>query len=103
MSGIFTQTQFDQLHAYATSGNLEGYYGLIRDSGDNYGTMALGVVRDDDLSGIVARDYAESVAAQAGVTNIDWNAVSLGLMRQDFVAREFLFSRNPSGSLILKN
>ena len=63
-----TKAEFAQLRAYNEAGNREAYYQLLTDFGDPYGDMALSVVRDEGLQGVFARDYAEKVATDNGLS-----------------------------------
>ena len=61
MSGL-TQKDIRILIDYADAGNRELYWNYLSQlpGSDGYGTLALGVVRNDSLPGRVANAYAQS-------------------------------------------
>lgn len=63
MSGL-TQHDIRILTSYASAGNRELYWNYISQlpGADGYGTLALGVVRNDSLPGQVANSYAQDYA-----------------------------------------
>ena len=67
MSGL-TDRDLRVLRHYATAGNRELYWNYLSQipGADGYGTLALGVVRNDSLPGRVANSYAQSHAATQG-------------------------------------
>jgi len=67
MSGL-TAENLRVLGHYATTGNRELYWNYLSQlpGADGYGTLALGVVRNDSLPGRVANSYAQSHAASQG-------------------------------------
>ncbi len=90
MSQSFSQTEFDLLESYANAGNRVAYYSLLASKGYSYATLALGVVQNNTVSGVTARNYAEVVAAENNLT-IDWELLSVDLMRADLLARSDIF------------
>jgi hypothetical protein len=63
MSGM-TQRDITILTSYADAGNRELYWNYLSQlpGADGYGTLALGVVRNDSLPGAVANTYAQEFA-----------------------------------------
>lgn len=63
MSGL-TQRDIRILSNYASTGNRELYWNYLSQlpGSDGYGTLALGVVRNDSLPGRVANSYAQDYA-----------------------------------------
>lgn len=64
MSGL-TEHDLGILRNYAKDGNRELYWNYLSQlpGADGYGTLALGVVRNDSLPGRVANSYAQSYAS----------------------------------------
>lgn len=62
--GGLTQQDLTILGSYAKSGNRELYWNYLSQlpGADGYGTLALGVVRNDSLPGRVANSYAQDYA-----------------------------------------
>ncbi|MBT9369599.1 hypothetical protein [Rhizobium sp. CSW-27] len=62
------------------------------EKGCDYGHLALGVVEGNTLAGVAARLYAETVAADDGITlsESEWQAITNELMQADFLARKQL-------------
>ncbi len=60
-----TEDNFRVLEHYAKTGNRELYWNYLSQlpGADGYGTLALGVVRNDNLPGQVANKYAQDYAA----------------------------------------
>lgn len=63
MSGL-TDQDIKILSGYANLGNRELYWNYLSQlqGADGYGTLALGVVRNDSLPGRVANSYAQDYA-----------------------------------------
>lgn len=63
MSGL-TERDLSVLGSYARDGNRELYWNYLSQlpGADGYGTLALGVVRNDSLPGRVANSYAQDYA-----------------------------------------
>lgn len=98
---VLSANDMTMLQMYASQNTHEArinYYTLLENRGYAYGELALGVVRDDTLSGIAARDYAAAVGSQHGVTlaESDWNGISQQLLQADFAARSAAYALNPS-------
>lgn len=83
-------TIIEQLRTAQAAGDAIAYYYILEQNGDLYGKLAKGVVMSDAMAGTIARAYAGSVAASAGVAlgGGAWAEISLGLMALDLVARE---------------
>ena len=62
-----TQIQLDNLERLSAAGDREGYYTYLAGTGDRYGALALGVVREDTLSGRLANAFMAHQAEQQGV------------------------------------
>lgn len=62
--GGLTQENLRILASYAKAGNRELYWNYLSQlpDADGYGTLALGVVRNDSLPGRVANSYAQDYA-----------------------------------------
>jgi Ca2+-binding RTX toxin-like protein len=80
----------DDLRAAAAAGNPALYYALLAEAGDRYGLLALDVVNPVGYEGAVARNYANSVGEEIGVTlsGQQWFDLSVQLMERDLAARE---------------
>jgi hypothetical protein len=103
----FTAAEFAQLKAYHDNNDLVAYYDYLYLKGYDYGRLAKSVVIDDGLAGVLARDYAEAVAADSGLSfgdgqgQISWNNLSLALMQADFELREPKYINDPNSVLEL--
>ena len=62
-----TQVQLDNLERLSAAGDREGYYTYLAATGDRYAELALGVVREDTLSGRMANAFMAYQAEQQGV------------------------------------
>ncbi len=80
------------LQSYAKEGNRELYWNYLaqKEGADGYGLLALGVVRNDNIPGAVANAFAKAEAQRAGVslTERDWNAFGIDLMKLDLERRQ---------------
>lgn len=78
------------LRFYAGQGNREAYWNYLAANGDPYARLALGVVRNDTISGVIANGYAQMRADQMKVvmSERDWEEFGVELMRADLAARE---------------
>ena len=78
-----------QLDAIARAGDRTAYYRKLISLGDPYGTMALGVVKQSNLAGVVARRYAIAVSERycRPIDEATWLAISNDLMLADLAAR----------------
>jgi len=78
------------LRFYVAQGNREAYWGYLKANGDPYARLALGVVRNDTISGVIANGYAQMRADQMKVVmnERDWEKFGVKLMQADFAIRE---------------
>lgn len=98
MSGL-TADNLRVLGHYATTGNRELYWNYLSQlpGADGYGTLALGVVRNDSLPGRVANSYAQSHAssqgdsgsqfANASLSEREWEDFGQTLLKKDLELR----------------
>jgi hypothetical protein len=87
-----TQEQFSELQDIANggdSGARVAYYTKLAEFGVTYGSLALGVVLEDQISGRVANAYFMAVAEREGVSVSpqQWAAIGDALMHADLAAR----------------
>lgn len=99
MSGL-TEHDLRILGSYAKEGNRELYWNHLSQlpGADGYGTLALGVVRNDSLPGRVADSYAQSVAStqhdegsrfpNAVLTERQWESFGQTLLDRDLELRQ---------------
>ncbi|HHA2974373.1 Smlt3024 family type IV secretion system effector [Stenotrophomonas geniculata] len=97
--GGLTQENLRILASYAKAGNRELYWNYLSQlpDADGYGTLALGVVRNDSLPGRVANSYAQDYARhQEGkgsgfpdtqLSERQWEMFGQTLLRQDLERR----------------
>ena len=100
MSGL-TQRDIRVLTSYASAGNRELYWNYISQlpGADGYGTLALGVVRNDSLPGQVANNYAQDYARtqhdsgsrfpNAQLSERQWETFGQTLLKQDLELRKY--------------
>ncbi len=98
MSGL-TQHDINILTSYADAGNRELYWNYLSQlpGADGYGTLALGVVRNDSLPGQVANSYAQDYARSqhdngsrypnAELSERQWELFGQTLLTQDLERR----------------
>lgn len=98
MSGL-TANDLRVLGHYADTGNRELYWNYLSQlpGADGYGTLALGVVRNDSLPGQVANSYAQAHAdregdvgsqfANASLTEREWEEFGQTLLKKDLELR----------------
>ena len=79
----------DQLDTLRRARDRTAYYEKLIALGDPYGTMALGVVKQSNLAGVVARRYAIAVSRRycRPIDKAMWLKISNELMDADFFAR----------------
>lgn len=84
------------LRYYAAQGNREAYWNYLTANGDPYARLALGVVRNDTLSGAIANGYAKMRAGELKVvmSERDWDRFGVELMRADLGYREKYLSES---------
>ncbi|MCC4602436.1 XVIPCD domain-containing protein [Xanthomonas campestris] len=104
MSGL-TGQDLQILANYADKGNRELYWNYLSqlDGADGYGTLALGVVRNDSLPGQVANSYAQDYArtqhdtgsrfANAQLSERQWEEFGQTLLKKDFELRQAWFDK----------
>ncbi|SOU02924.1 Hypothetical Protein LMG19146_03004 [Xanthomonas arboricola pv. fragariae] len=104
MSGLSEQ-DLEILSSYANKGNRELYWNYLSqlDGADGYGTLALGVVRNDSLPGQVANNYAQDYAktqhdtgsrfADAELSERQWEEFGQTLLKKDFELRQAWFDK----------
>ncbi|WP_181098309.1 XVIPCD domain-containing protein [Xanthomonas arboricola] len=104
MSGLSEQ-DLEILSSYANKGNRELYWNYLSqlDGADGYGTLALGVVRNDSLPGQVANNYAQDYAktqhdtgsrfANAELSERQWEEFGQTLLKKDFELRQAWFDK----------
>lgn len=113
MSGL-TEHDLRILGSYAKDGNRELYWNYLSQlpGADGYGTLALGVVRNDSLPGRVANSYAQSVARtqhdegsrfpNAELTERQWESFGQTLLDRDLELRQkWMAERRPDLALNL--
>ena len=85
----YNQATRDQLDGFRRKGDRTAYYEKLIALGDPYGTMALGVVKQSNIAGVVARRYAIAVSRRycRPIDNAMWLRISNDLMDADFAAR----------------
>ena len=92
-----TATNIAVLNNYAAAGQRERYWSYLAALGDKYAARALEVVRNDGVFGQLANNHAAAavpVNRQGEFTEQRWNQFGIELMRDDFAARNFLFTRD---------
>lgn len=84
------------LRFYAAQGNREAYWNYLASGGDRYARLALGVVRNDTISGVIANGYAQMRADQLGrgMSERDWHQFGIELMRADLGYRELNLAKS---------
>ncbi len=113
MSGL-TQRDVAVLASYAREGNRELYWNYLSQlpGADGYGTLALGVVRNDSLPGRVANTYAQDYARQqqesgsrfpnSQLSERQWERFGQTLLEQDIERRvHWMEQRRPDLALNL--
>ncbi len=92
----FTKHDLEMLRYYASTDNRELYFNYLAqmEGNDGYGTLALGVVRNDNAPGATANHFA---IAQGGEKALHlgergWQKVGEDLIEQDFILREGHFN-----------
>ncbi|MCL1532690.1 hemolysin, partial [Xanthomonas nasturtii] len=99
MSGL-TDKDIEILSGYANTGNRELYWNYLSQLqvADGYGTLALGVVRNDSLPGRVANSYAQDYAKHqhdngshfpnAQLSERQWDEFGQTLLKKDLAIRQ---------------
>ncbi len=85
----YDQKTQDQLDAFRHARDRTAYYEKLIALRDPYGKMALGVVKQSNIAGVVARRYAIAVSRRycRPIDNSTWLKISNELMDADFAAR----------------
>ncbi|MGV8958827.1 MAG: XVIPCD domain-containing protein [Stenotrophomonas sp.] len=104
MSGL-NQRDLEILTSYAKAGNRELYWNYLSQlpGADGYGTLALGVVRNDSLPGRVANSYAQEHARtqhdtgsrfpNAELSERQWESFGQTLLMRDLEVRQSWMSQ----------
>ncbi|MEZ5700741.1 MAG: hypothetical protein R3E42_00310 [Burkholderiaceae bacterium] len=92
MAGLTTQ-DMEILKNYAEKGNRELYWNYLAQTpgNDGYGLLALGVVRNDNMPGALANQYAQNQAQSVNgvrMSERQWDAFGQDLMRRDYEFRQ---------------
>ena len=84
----YNKTTRDQLETFVRARDRTAYYEKLIALGDPYGKMALGVVKQSNVAGVVARRYAIAVSQRycRPIDNAMWFKISNELMDADFLA-----------------
>ena len=85
----YSQAMLDQLDGFRRARDRTAYYEKLISLGDPYGTMALGVVKQSNIAGVVAKRYAIAVSQRycRPIDKAMWLRISNALMDADFLAR----------------
>ena len=83
----------DILRYYANEGNRELYWNYLaqKPGNDGYGLLALGVVRNDNMPGALANQYAQNQAQSVNGVRLSerqWDRFGQDLMQRDFTERQ---------------
>ncbi|WP_161959990.1 Smlt3024 family type IV secretion system effector [Xanthomonas arboricola] len=104
--GGLNQQDLTILRSYAKAGNRELYWNYLSQlpGADGYGTLALGVVRNDSLPGRVANSYAQDYAstqhdsgsrfANAQLSERQWESFGQTLLERDLELRQAWLRRD---------
>lgn len=97
MAGL-TQKDIDILRHYAEKGNRELYWNYLAQTpgNDGYGLLALGVVRNDNMPGKIANQYAQYQASSVNgkrLSEREWDRFGQDLVERDFALRQDHFEK----------
>lgn len=97
MAGLTTQDMAILKH-YAIEGNRELYWNYLAQTpgNDGYGLLALGVVRNDNMPGALANQYAQNQAQSVNgvrMSERQWDTFGQDLMRRDYEFRKEHFEK----------
>jgi hypothetical protein len=97
MAGL-THQDMQVLAHYAKEGNRELYWNYLAQTpgNDGYGLLALGVVRNDNMPGKVANQYAQHQAISVNSLRLserEWDQFGQDLVERDFALRLDHFDR----------
>lgn len=98
MAGLTAQ-DMAILKDYAEKGNRELYWNYLAQTpgNDGYGLLALGVVRNDNMPGALANQYAQNQAQSVNgvrMSERQWDAFGQDLMRHDYRFRKEHFDND---------
>jgi hypothetical protein len=101
-----SEHDLDILRSYADEGNRELYWNYLAQlpGNDGYGLLALGVVRNDNMPGATANEYAVEYARTHDgkvLTERQWNEFGVDLIRNDLHARANYIKSDPALALNL--
>lgn len=92
----FTKHDLEMLRHYASTDNRELYFNYLAqmEGSDGYGTLALGVVRNDNAPGATANNFARAQGGDKALHMGErgWQKVGEDLIEQDFILREGHFN-----------
>src|SRR3546814_21098269 len=85
---------------YAEQGNRELYWNYLaqHEGSDGYGLLALGVVRNDNMPGAVANNFAQSHARSPDdrvLTEREWEQFGQDLLLRDLARRQYWMGQAP--------
>lgn len=104
MSGL-TNNDLKVLAYYAEHGMRERYWNYLanptneRAADNGYGLLAMGVVRNDNMSGAIANNYAQNHVAEHPIngkrhlTEQQWEKVGVDLIKEDYAIRARLVQK----------
>lgn len=89
--------QVEILSSYAEKGDCENYWITLVRQGVKYAKLALAVVRNDTLSGVIANGYARMRAKEMNLSlsEQDWKDLAKTLIKNDFAYRK-AYAKNMS-------
>ncbi len=64
---IFTFQMWNNLKGFHDTNSTIGYYTFLKNAGYDYGTMALGVIQDNILTGRIANEFLDNFRGRSGV------------------------------------
>ncbi len=100
MAGL-TERDMTILEHYAKEGNRELYWNYLAQTqgSDGYGLLALGVVRNDNMPGALANQYAQNQAKDVNgvrMTERQWDTFGQDLVKRDLAFRQEYFNDGQS-------
>ncbi len=93
----YDKASLEQLDTARKQGDRTAYYKILIGLNDPYGRMALGVVKQSNIAGVVARRYAIAVSQRycRPIDEAKWLYISNALMGADFAARNLAENFEP--------
>jgi len=92
----FAKHDLEMLRYYVGTDNRELYFNYLAqmEGNDGYGTLALGVVRNDNAPGATANHFAQAQGGEKALHlgERGWQKVGEDLIEQDFILREGHFN-----------